>query len=85
MKKIFISTVIMAVLFLFNLETYAQLSFTNEKTRLTNPSFHSGVAIGVMDVNSDGLDDIIIGFQWNDPNGNSDAGNAYIVFGFATD
>ncbi|MFC1467959.1 IPT/TIG domain-containing protein, partial [Verrucomicrobiota bacterium] len=33
------------------------------------------------DVNGDGLDDIIIGAFWADPNGRTDAGSSYVVFG----
>ena len=34
------------------------------------------------DVNGDGFDDLIIGARGGDPNGNSDAGESYVVFGF---
>ncbi len=37
----------------------AQISFTNSVALLDMQNFHSGVAIGVTDVNNDGLDDII--------------------------
>lgn len=43
-----------------------------------------GVASSVAaagDVNDDGVDDIIIGVRWADPNGVSDAGSAYVVYG----
>src|SRR4028119_292977 len=33
------------------------------------------------DVNGDGIDDLIIGAIWADPNGISDAGQSYVVFG----
>src|SRR4028119_2007107 len=33
------------------------------------------------DVNGDGFDDLIIGAIWADPNGISDAGQSYVVFG----
>ena len=36
------------------------------------------------DVNGDGIDDIIIGAQDADPNGNSEAGESYVVFGQAS-
>lgn len=39
--------------------TQAQLSFSNANNRLSSPAFFSGVAIGVTDVNGDGLDDIV--------------------------
>ena len=35
------------------------------------------------DVNGDGLDDIIIGAQYADPNGTNNAGSSYVVFGKA--
>ena len=38
---------------------FSQINFTNRNDLLTNSDFHSGVAIGVTDMNSDGLDDII--------------------------
>ncbi|MBK7407487.1 MAG: VCBS repeat-containing protein [Saprospirales bacterium] len=37
----------------------AQISFTNENALLLNTNVHSGVAIGVVDMNGDGLDDIV--------------------------
>ena len=33
------------------------------------------------DVNGDGIDDLIIGAEGADPNGNSYAGETYVVFG----
>ncbi|MGJ8662218.1 MAG: hypothetical protein ACSHWU_01150 [Marinicella sp.] len=33
------------------------------------------------DVNGDGVDDVIIGARLSDPDGNSDAGSSYVVFG----
>ena len=36
---------------------------------------------GVGDVNGDGIDDLIIGAPYADPNGNRDAGTSYVVFG----
>ncbi|MGF2040132.1 MAG: beta strand repeat-containing protein [Nostoc sp. CmiVER01] len=33
------------------------------------------------DINGDGIDDLIIGFEGADPNGNSYAGRSYVVFG----
>ncbi len=40
------------------LTSYGQVSFTNSNDRLPNPNAHSGVAIAVLDINGDGLDDI---------------------------
>ncbi|MCB0552429.1 MAG: VCBS repeat-containing protein [Phaeodactylibacter sp.] len=39
--------------------TIGQISFSNANDRLSNSSFHSGVAIAVLDMNGDGLDDIV--------------------------
>lgn len=36
---------------------------------------------GTGDVNGDGIDDVIIGARGADPNGNSNAGESYVVFG----
>jgi Ca2+-binding RTX toxin-like protein len=36
------------------------------------------------DVNGDGIDDLIIGASGASPNGNSSAGESYVVFGFST-
>ncbi len=38
---------------------HAQFSFTNRSSRLAHNPVYSGVAIGVADMNSDGLDDIV--------------------------
>jgi hypothetical protein len=39
--------------------SYSQITFTNSNTSLVNSSLTSGVAIGVSDMNADGLDDIV--------------------------
>ena len=39
--------------------SFGQISFTNSNAALGYGSYYSGVAIGVMDMNSDGLDDIV--------------------------
>lgn len=45
---------------------------------------HSGHKVsGAGDVNADGVDDLIIGARYADPNGNSKAGQSYVVFGGA--
>ncbi len=45
----------------------------------------SGASVsGVGDVNGDGIDDIIIGAPWADPNGNSYGGKSYVIFGANT-
>ncbi|QSJ20283.1 FG-GAP repeat protein [Nostoc sp. UHCC 0702] len=36
------------------------------------------------DINGDGFDDLIIGARYGDPNGQTEAGESYVVFGFAT-
>ena len=42
----------------------------------------SGYAVSAAgDVNGDGIDDLIIGAPYADPNGNADAGESYVVFG----
>ena len=38
--------------------SFGQISFSNGNGLLSNPGFHSGVAIAVVDMNGDGLDDI---------------------------
>jgi hypothetical protein len=43
--------------------------------------FGSGVGVG--DFNNDGFDDLIIGAQQADPNGYTDAGSVYVIFGHA--
>jgi FG-GAP repeat len=44
----------------------------------------SGISVSSAgDVNGDGVDDLIIGARYADPNGNSDTGESYIVFGGA--
>ncbi|MEA3274762.1 MAG: integrin alpha [Pseudomonadota bacterium] len=44
----------------------------------------SGVSVsGAGDVNGDGLDDILIGASWADPDGKDRAGESYVVFGRA--
>ncbi len=45
--------------FLSCLYLSAQISFTNQTQLLQNQEFFSGVAIGVADMNNDGLDDIV--------------------------
>ena len=45
-------------------------------------SGHSGSNAG--DINGDGFDDIILGNIRTNPNGNSYAGNSYVIFGFST-
>ena len=39
---------------------------------------------GAGDVNGDGIDDLLIGAKQADPNGQSGAGESYVVFGRAT-
>ena len=42
----------------------------------------SGISVaGAGDVNGDGIDDLIIGARYADPNGQSSAGESYVVFG----
>ena len=45
----------------------------------------SGTSVsGAGDVNGDGIDDLVIGAQFADPNGLSSAGESYVVFGRTT-
>ena len=45
-------------------------------------SGRSAVSVsGAGDINGDGIDDVIIGAPFADPNGNSEAGESYVVFG----
>lgn len=46
-------------LFISSFLSYSQITFTNSNTSLVNASLTSGVAIGVSDMNADGLDDIV--------------------------
>ncbi len=46
------------LLFLYNAIT-AQISFSNKSNLLPNIDFHSGVPIAVVDMNNDGIDDIV--------------------------
>ncbi|WP_191861013.1 FG-GAP-like repeat-containing protein [Hanstruepera ponticola] len=52
-KKLLTLAVIMPLM------SFSQITFTNSNTLLTNPNLTSGCAIGVSDMNGDGLDDII--------------------------
>ncbi|KAJ1392410.1 hypothetical protein B484DRAFT_473246, partial [Ochromonadaceae sp. CCMP2298] len=36
------------------------------------------------DVNGDGIDDVIVGAQYENPNGRVDAGAAYVIYGMAS-
>ncbi|TDY11974.1 FG-GAP-like repeat-containing protein [Meridianimaribacter flavus] len=53
-KKLLLSSIL-----LFPSIYFAQVTFTNATSNLVNPNLTSGVAIGVCDMNGDGLDDII--------------------------
>ncbi len=41
----------------------------------------SGAGVAVGDVNSDGIDDVIIGARWADSQGQTDNGEVYVVYG----
>ncbi|MEA5504837.1 integrin alpha, partial [Halotia wernerae UHCC 0503] len=46
----------------------------------------SGYSVsGAGDINDDGIDDLIIGAQFADPNGQDSAGSSYVVFGRSSD
>ena len=49
-----------------------------------NRQDYSGRSVSSGDVNGDGYDDIIIGAYLADPNGNTDSGSTYVVFGKAS-
>ncbi len=63
MKRIYTQNAILACLLLLcaslPFSVQAQLSFTNESSLLTESDHHSGVAIAVLDMNDDNLDDIV--------------------------
>lgn len=42
---------------------------------------YSGNSVASADINHDGLDDLVIGAQQADPEGNADAGSVYVIFG----
>jgi len=47
-----------------------------------NPNDYSGISVsGAGDINGDGVDDLIIGGSYADPNGNTNSGSSYVVFG----
>ena len=48
---------------------------------VTNGDFSGASVSGAGDVNGDGLDDIIIGANQANPNGNNNSGASYVVFG----
>ncbi|MCH7702515.1 MAG: FG-GAP repeat protein [Planctomycetes bacterium] len=48
----------------------------------TGAADNAGVSVsGAGDINGDGLDDLIIGANLADPNGQTDAGESYVIFG----
>lgn len=57
MKKLYFSLFLLS--FLFTLSINGQVAFSDKSQQLTTTDFHSGVAIGVVDMNGDGLDDIV--------------------------
>ena len=47
-----------------------------------NPNDYSGNSVsGAGDINGDGVDDLIIGASYADPNGKTNSGSSYVVFG----
>ncbi|MEP6518792.1 hypothetical protein [Microcoleus vaginatus] len=47
-----------------------------------NPNNYSGISVsGAGDINGDGVDDLIIGATYADPNGKTNSGSSYVVFG----
>lgn len=53
------SSLIIAIGVLFLSNSFAQVTFTDGSSNLSNSSLSSGVAIGIADMNGDGLDDLI--------------------------
>lgn len=56
MKKLYYS---FFAFLLFHLTANGQVAFSDKSQQLTTTNFHSGVAMGVVDMNGDGLDDIV--------------------------
>lgn len=72
------------------LSTSWELSSLNGTNGFTINGASVGDLLGISvsdagDINGDGIDDLIIGAPNGDPNGNSNAGETYIVFGKDTD
>jgi hypothetical protein len=42
---------------------------------------YSGISVAVGDINDDGIDDLIVGAQYADPDGRTDAGETYVIYG----
>lgn len=57
MKKIYFPLIALTFLFAFSVK--GQVAFSDKSEQLTATGFHSGVAMGVVDMNGDGLDDIV--------------------------
>jgi len=58
MKKNYTNSLTVAML-LFSAMSIAQVSFKNTNNKLATANFHSGCPVTVVDVNNDGLDDIV--------------------------
>ncbi len=60
MNRLYITKVASTILLSFSIFALsAQISFTNQAALFANQDFHSGVPMGVCDMNNDGLDDMI--------------------------
>ena len=60
MNRLYFKEVVSTLLLCFSVfASSAQISFTNQAGLFANQSFHSGVPMGVCDMNGDGLDDMI--------------------------
>ena len=57
MKKLYTPFILMFTL--LTISAQAQVAFSDKSENLSNTDFHSGVAMGVADMNADGMDDII--------------------------
>ena len=60
MKKLHSILIVLIACVLLSTSSFAQFSFTNQVSNLTDPTHYSGLTVTINDVNNDGLDDIVI-------------------------